>query len=213
LILFASRHASQTARPAFLSHVTGNWGNEADFGGNSRELNNASALLFKAGFLSLSEQYERSNLKHFELDIEVTHHGPTTLKRPILFMELGSSKDDWIINDAGKVVSNAIIEAIFKYINFTKIKNQKIGVGFGGMHYAPQFKKLVLETNIALSHICPKYHIKELNNDLIAQIINKTMEKIDFFIIDWKGINSEEKKHLIPMLETFNIPIKKTKDF
>jgi hypothetical protein len=39
------------------------------------------------------------------------------------------------------------------------------------------------------------------------------LEKVDYFIIDWKGTNSEDKKHLVPLLEKFDIPIRKTKSF
>ena len=213
LLIFASRHASQTARPAFLSHITGNWGENADFGGNPRDLSHASALFLKAGFLSLVEQTELLNLTNFSLDIEVTHHGPTILEKPLIFMELGSSKEEWGVNNAGEVVANAIINGIIKYLEFKKDKTQKIGVGFGGMHYAPQFKKLIINKNVAVSFICPKYHIQDLNKEMIEQMINKNLEMVDYFIIDWKGTNSADKKHLIPLLEEFDIPIKKAKDF
>ena len=39
------------------------------------------------------------------------------------------------------------------------------------------------------------------------------MEKVEFFVIDWKGTNSADKQHLMPILEEYDIPIKKTKDF
>ena len=55
-LIFASRHRSEMERKAFLTHVTGNWTLKADFGGNPRHLSKASALLVKAGFLSLKEQ-------------------------------------------------------------------------------------------------------------------------------------------------------------
>ena len=48
---------------------------------------------------------------------------------------------------------------------------------------------------------------------MIEQMINNNLEKLDFFIIDWKGTNSADKKHLIPLLEQFDIPIRKSKDF
>jgi len=44
-------------------------------------------------------------------------------------------------------------------------------------------------------------------------MIENTVEKIDWFVIDWKGTNSEEKQHLMPLLNEFDIPIRKTKDF
>jgi len=214
LIIFASRHRSEAQRPAFLAHLTGNWSSKAEFGGNPRELSLASALLFKAGFLSLLENSKVCIvLANFSTDIEVTHHGPTTLEKPLIFMELGSTKEEWSIDEAGEVVANSIINAIYKCLDFKKKKDQYIGLGFGGTHYAPNFQRLVINSNVAMSFICPKYYIQELNRDLIAQMIENNLESVDYFIIDWKGTNSEDKKHLVPLLEEFDIPIKKTKDF
>jgi D-aminoacyl-tRNA deacylase len=212
-LIFASRHTSKTARPAFLVHTTGNWGKNIDFGGDPQDLSITSALLHKAGFISLIEKEFLPNLSEFSVDIEVTHHGPTALKRPLIFMELGSSKTEWVISEAGEFVGTAIISTIFKFLEYRDIKNLEIGLGFGGTHYAPNFRRLIENNNIAMSFICPKYYIKELNVDLVYKMINNTIEPIDYFIIDWKGTNSEEKKHLIPILEEFHIPIKKTKDF
>ncbi|MFX1308450.1 MAG: D-aminoacyl-tRNA deacylase [Promethearchaeota archaeon] len=212
-LIFASRHTSKTARPAFLVHTTGNWSKDAEFGGDPLDLSKTSALLHKAGFLSLFEQDFPPSLTEFSLDIEVTHHGPTVLDRPLIFVELGSSKEEWTIEDAGELLTNSIIKAIHKFSEFKKESDQIIGLGFGGTHYAPNFHRLIKGKNIAMSFICPKYNIQGLNRDLIEKMIVNTSEKVDYFIIDWKGTNSEDKKHLIPLLEDFDIPIKKTKDF
>ena len=213
ILIFASRHRSQAEQPAFLIHTTGNWSEEAEFGGNPHELSHSSAILLKSGFLCLIEQAENSSLNNFSLDIEVTHHGPTCLEKPLVFMELGSSAKEWEIKEAGKIVAIAIIETVFKYLELKKKGGQQVAIGFGGTHYAPQFKKLILEKNLAISFICPKYFVQNLNKQMIEQMINNNLEKIDYFIIDWKGTNSDDKKHLIPLLEEFDIPIKKSKDF
>ena len=127
-------------------------------------------------------------------------------------MELGSSKEEWEIDDAGELLTNAIINAIYKFSNFKEEGNQLIGLGFGGTHYAPNFHRLIRNKNIAMSFICPKYYIQGLDRDLIKKMIDNTSEEVDYFVVDWKGTNSEDKKHLIPLLEEFNIPIRKTKD-
>ncbi|MHA2288822.1 MAG: D-aminoacyl-tRNA deacylase, partial [Promethearchaeota archaeon] len=194
LIIFASRHRSKTARPAFLVHTTGNWSINADFGGKGKDLSKTSALLHKAGITSLKEQVEIYNIPNFSLDTEVTHHGPTTLDVPLIFMELGSSELEWKIKKAGELVANGIINTMFKYMEFKKEENQLIGLGFGGTHYAPNFSRLISNSDISLSFICPKYFIQELNEKLIKMMINNTLEKVDYFIIDWKGTNSQDKK-------------------
>ena len=213
ILIFASRHTSKTARPALLVHTTGNWSNNVDFGGKPRDLSKTSALIHKAGFVSLKDQITLLNNSSFSLDIEVTHHGPTILDIPLVFIELGSSKQEWIIDEAGELVANAIINSIFKYLSFKEDKKQQVGLGFGGTHYAPNFNRLVTNNDVAMSFICPKYYIQELDEKLIELMINNTLEKVDYFIIDWKGTNSDDKKHLIPLLEKFDIPIKKSKDF
>ncbi len=212
LLIFASRHRSEAARPAFLVHTTGIWTDKADFGGNPRELSYASALLVKAGLLSLIEQEKSSKLSEFSMDIEVTHHGPTSLEKPLVFMELGSSEEEWVINEGGQIVANSIINTIFKYLQYQKEKSQRVCIGFGGTHYGPQFRKSLISKNVAFSYICPKYYIQQLNHNMIEQMISKNLEEVECFVIDWKGTNSADKKHLIPLLEEFDIPIKKTKE-
>jgi len=216
LLIFASRHRSETERPAFLTHVTGNWSEKADFGGKPRQLSKASAFLIKAGLWCLKQQlsFEHFNqLSQFSLDMEVTHHGPTTLEKPSIFMELGSSEKEWPIEIAGELLARALIETCFTYLDLKKNEHTRIGIGFGGTHYAPQFKKLISEKNLAISFICPKYYVKELDAQMIKQMVQNTLENVDFFIIDWKGTNSADKQHLIPLLEKFSIPIKKSKEF
>jgi D-aminoacyl-tRNA deacylase len=212
-LLCASRHRSKTAQPAFLVHTTGNWTNDTEFGGESRDLSFTSALLHRAGFLSFIEREYSPRLSNFSFDIEVTHHGPTTLNIPLIFMELGSSSTEWGIEEAGESIASVIIETIPKFLQLKNREDNVIGVGFGGTHYAPNFNRLIKTKDIAMSFICPKYYIQKLNRELIEKMVYNTTEKVDHFIVDWKGTNSADKKHLIPLLEEFDITIKKTKDF
>jgi D-aminoacyl-tRNA deacylase len=212
-IIFASRHTSKTARPAILIHTTGNWSDDVTFGGAPFQLSKTSALLQKAGFYCLEDHLQKINLTNFNFDMEVTHHGPTNLNIPLVYMELGSSKKEWILSKAGKLVGNAIIDTIFKYLSYQLDENIKVGLGFGGTHYAPNFNKIMGLSDIALSFICPKYYIQDLNNELINQMIQNTAERVDYFVIDWKGTNSADKQHLFSLLENFSVPIKKSKDF
>ncbi|KKM01310.1 hypothetical protein LCGC14_1795680, partial [marine sediment metagenome] len=110
-------------------------------------------------------------------------------------------------------LATAILQSIFKYIEYNGKKNQEIGIGFGGTHYSPNFSRLIRNKDVAMSFLCPKYYIQSLTVDMIKQTIDNTLENVDYFIVDWKGTNSEDKKHLIPLLEEFNIPIRKTKEF
>jgi D-aminoacyl-tRNA deacylase len=212
-LIFASRHASKSARPALLIHTTGNWSNEAEFGGNPKEISYSSALLLKAGFLALLEESRDLEEGKYSVDFEVNHHGPTNHNIPLIFMELGSVEEEWQDQKAGKSVANAIVNAIEKYLKLKSAKNI-IGIGFGGTHYTPQFKKLIRNTNVALAHICPKYSVQIIDKNIVKQIIEKTIEgRIDYFVFDWKGLNSQDKSYLTDLLKDFNIEIKRAKDF
>ncbi len=213
ILIIASRHVSKTERPAFLIHPTGVWNDNIAFGGSSRQLSYISAILLKAGYLSIKKTVKDSELSTFSSDLEVSHHGPTNLDKPLVFMELGSKLKEWNNIIAGKIIALSIMRSLIKYEKLKLENSQEIGIGFGGTHYAPQFQKLIEKTNIAIAHICPKYFISSLNKDLIDQMIEKCIENVDYFIVDWKGLNSEDKKYLLPMLEEYDIPTKKIKDF
>ena len=212
LLIFASRHRSETARPALLAHTTGNWGDKADFGGNPHQISRASALLLRTAYHSLIFQKQVKEMEDFAVDIEVTHHGPSTLEKPLVFMELGSSEQEWRIEKAGLTVAHAILGTCTDYADLLKKTHPKVAIGFGGTHYAPQFKKILDMKFVAVSFICPKYYIQDLTKELIEKMVSNNLEPVDMFLIDWKGTNSADKQHLIPILEYFNIPIKKTKE-
>ncbi len=213
LIIIASRHRSQAGKPALLVHTTGNWDFKAEFGGEPRALSHASGVLHKAGFLALLLEFQKAKMEQYVVDIEVTHHGPTLLKKPLIFIELGSSKEEWVVKKGGLLVAKSIIATLPKYLAFREEGSQKVCLGFGGTHYGQSFRRLILRSDLAMSFVCPKYFIQKLDYDLVKMMIDHTLEPVSFFLIDWKGTNSQDKQHLIPILEKFDIPVKKTKEF
>ena len=66
------------------------------------------------------------------------------------------------------------------------------------------FNKVVLRTEIAFSHICPKFQLENLDEELIKQSIEKTKEKVDFIVLDWKGLG-KEKQRIVEMLKNLNL--------
>lgn len=96
-------------------------------------------------------------------------------------------------------------------LNSLRSQNEscKTAIGIGGPHYCNSFNKILLRTDIAVSHICPKYTLGKLDEDLMRQAIEKTQEKVDFILLDWKGLGAE-KQRIIKMLENMNLEIKRT---
>ncbi len=90
--------------PAISCHSTGNF-NEAKFGGNAKELAIPYPNLQKKYLKTLWEN--RESFSDFEITIEATHHGPTHLKKPSIFVEIGTTDLQW--NDEKLCSSVAII--------------------------------------------------------------------------------------------------------
>ena len=197
--VFASKHRSKENTPSFAVHPIGNW-DKADFGGVGKKLCFSSAVLLKNLFVELNNVAKETS---FELTMEATHHGPY-VEKPAVFVEVGSTEMEWNNNLNGKLIAETIINSL-KNEN----ENYKIVVGIGGPHYCNNFNKVALRTDISFSHICPKYLLEKLDESLIQQAIEKTSEKVDFIVLDWKGLGAE-KQRIVDVLKNLNLEIERT---
>lgn len=197
--IFASKHRSRENTPSFAVHPIGNWAN-ADFGGEEKKLCPSSAVLLKNLFVELNQNAKDAS---YELTMEATHHGPH-VEKPAVFAEIGSTGKEWNNKSNGEIIAKTIINSI-KNQN----KNYKIAVGIGGPHYCSNFNKIALRTDIAFSHICPKHNLDKLNEEMIKQSIEKTFEKVDFILLDWKGLGAE-KQRIVDLLKNLNLEFKRT---
>ncbi len=91
--IFLSTHRSESGIPSLTVHTTGNFTDKEVLGARPREVGAIDPDLQKNYFIALNER--RSRLDGYEITIEATHHGPTSLRRPVLFVELGSSENQW----------------------------------------------------------------------------------------------------------------------
>jgi len=197
-VIFATKHKSESQKKTLTVHNPGNWG-KAELGGKDFSLPKSNPIVLKNAFLEL----KKLNNLDYETSGEVTHHGPC-ISLPSLFIEIGSSENEWEDKEAAKIIAQAIV-------NLTKKKNNenyKVAIGLGGGHYMPSFNKILERTDIAFSYICPKHNLENLNKDLIEQAVNNSAKKVDFFLLDWKGLGQYKQK-VKSLLEEFNIEIKR----
>ena len=199
IFIFASRHRSKENTPAFTIHSIGNW-NIAEIGGYERELCYSSAILMKNIFLELNENAKNTN---YQITMEATHHGPY-VKKPAVFIEIGSTEKEWKNNSNGEIIGKTIIKSLEN-----KNKNYKVAIGIGGTHYCANFNKIMLGSNVAFSYVCPKYALQYLSEDLIQQSLQKTVEKVDFAVLDWKGLGTE-KRRIVELLKSVNLEFKRS---
>ncbi len=202
-LIYATKHKSKSGKRTLSVHVPGNYG-DAEFGGNERELSTAPTILLKTTFNILTEKGQDTE---YSVTLEATHHGPS-FQKPVMFIEIGSKELQWKDKNAGKIIADTIIKSIEEY----KPIKGKVAIGFGGTHYCSNFNKVELRTDIAMSHICPKYNVQKIDKEMIIKMISSTYEKVDLALLDWKGLGSDEKNHLLPLLEELKIRWKKVKE-
>jgi D-aminoacyl-tRNA deacylase len=205
-IIFASKHKSEKEEKTLSVHAPGNW-RDAKFGGQERRICKTSALFQKQLFEKLNLHAEKASLK-YDVTLECTHHGPL-INKPCLFIEIGSTENEWKDKRAGFVVAKAISETIE---SFKENPYNEIAIGIGGPHYCPNFNKIQLKSNVALSHIIPQY-VFPLTEEMVKEAIAGTEEDVDMFLLDWKGLgNAEQRKQTLDVLNKFYIQKKKTSE-
>ena len=213
-VIFASKHESGSKEKTLSIHSPGNW-RIARGGGKSEKVCSASALFNKAMFENLNKEAEKSKIttnekedRGYNVTLECTHHGPL-IEKPCLFIEIGSTEDEWKDNNAGFVLARTIKRTIEE---FEANPYREVGIGLGGPHYCPNFNKVQENSNVAISHIIPGYMIP-ITKEMINEAWNKTLEEVDFVVLDWKGLGkSEQRKELVDILEKNYIQWKKTGD-
>jgi D-aminoacyl-tRNA deacylase len=151
----------------------------------------------------MSKKKEEMRLK-YEVSYEGTHHGPS-LDAPTMFAELGSSPGQWSDTAAAEVVAHAAMGAVSRFRNFSA----ETVLGIGGPHYNGKFTKMALETEIAFGHIIPKHSIQQIDSEILQQCVNRTLEKVERAVLDWKGIKGEDKPRVLEMLNKIDLHIQK----
>ena len=217
VLMFASRHQAKSDRPALMCHTPGNLSADNSVGGDPFRISCGSALLLHYFFTHMQTFAQKLGYGH-PINHEVTHHGPTQFRQPLAFIELGSTAKEWTNALGAQVIAESIIHTgqqlghLHFVVDTSSWKRGEIipCVGFGGGHYMPSFTPL-LDHQYAFAHVVPKYKVLSMTADMIAHIQARSLEPIMYWVLDWKGLKSAEKQHLLPLLEATDIPIKKTK--
>lgn len=206
-IIFASKHESEKQVKTLSVHSPGNW-KTADYGGVKGKVCKSSAVFQKQMFEKLKENAEEHNLKEYEITLECTHHGPL-IDKPCVFIEIGATEREWRDQKAAFVVAKTIHQMIQE---FKGNKYNEIAIGIGGPHYCPNFNKIQMESNVAISHVIPEYALP-LTEELLKEAIAKTEEEVDFAVIDWKSVGrAEERDKMLKLLEKNHIQYKRTSE-
>ncbi|HYY67419.1 MAG TPA: D-aminoacyl-tRNA deacylase [Nitrososphaeraceae archaeon] len=193
--IFLSRHSSESRIPTLTCHFTGNF-DANRFGGNPRELGMCYPYLQKQYMKEISAN--RLLVPHYEIVIEATHHGPTSLKKPSLFVEIGSTEKQWADKSAASVVCDSLMSVLYKINANSRCKD--VGIALGGTHYPAKFNQLLLNSGFGLAAVAARHNLCSVDESMINQMISKSIQKVEYAIVDRKGLG-KEKIRILELIE------------
>jgi D-tyrosyl-tRNA(Tyr) deacylase len=153
LVVFASRHRSQSGKATLTVHPIGNYG-AAEFGGKPSTL--VPSAPREMTFALTRLKLHGAGLP-YEISYEATHHGPT-LSTPTFYIEIGSDESRWPDPKAAEAIARTILDLDgFKPDDVSL----PIAVGVGGGHYAPRHTDAALSGLASFGHIVPNHALDE----------------------------------------------------
>lgn len=177
LLVFASRHAGETGA-LLTAHHTGNVG-PADHGGDPNTLARACPNAHRR----VIHELERVAPASYDVGMECTHHGPTDVGAPSMFVEVGSTATEWDDPQAARAVAKAILALRDvppdRPASKTSAEDNRFRrhlVGLGGGHYVPRFERVVRETDWAVGHILADWGFDALADshpDALADVLGQ----------------------------------------
>jgi len=185
--VFLSKHAAESGVLALTCHSTGNF-SEAKFGGKDRQVAIPHPSLQKKYLQTLWNN--RKNFSSFQITIEATHHGPTDLNKPALFIEIGTTEKQW----TNTKLCNSIAKIVHEVVK-NNTKSYPVALCFGGTHYPEKFTKELIEGNHALGTVIPKHALDFLDEKLFDHILDRN-KMAKSALLDWGGLGQNKQKVL-----------------
>lgn len=161
LVVFLSKHRSESRTPSLTVHPIGN-PKAADFGGKPETLVPAAPRWMTSALRRL--RVEARGLP-YEVTYEATHHGPY-LETPTFYIEQGSTEAEWADRDAAAAIARTLLGL--------EPVDAPVAVGFGGGHYVPRHTDVAVARRIAFGHMLPSHALEGLSDALLAQAIEKS---------------------------------------
>jgi D-aminoacyl-tRNA deacylase len=195
--VFLSKHASESGTLALTCHSTGNFA-DAQFGGNPRQVAIPHPQLQKSYMQHLWKK--RDNFSKFEITIEATHHGPTALSKPTLFIEIGTTLNEWNDEKLCEKVARIVVEEMSE-----RPTKHDVAMCFGGTHYPKKFNKELIEGEFALGTVIPKHSLSILDKDIFSHIVKRNKEA-KLALVDWSGLGKNKQK-VIDFIKTTDLEL------
>lgn len=164
LVVFASRHRSQSGKATLTVHPIGNYGG-AEYGGKPATLVPSAP---REMTFALSRLRNHGAGLPYEISYEATHHGPS-LSTPTFYIEIGSDETRWPDPKAAEAIAQTILD-----LESFDAAKAPIAVGVGGGHYAPRHTDAALAGLASFGHIVPNHALEEEPERRLRMALEKT---------------------------------------
>lgn len=195
--VFLSKHAAQSGELALTCHSTGNF-SDAQFGGRKREVAIPHPHLQKSYMKLLWEN--RAKFSDFQIIIEATHHGPTALGKPAIFVEIGTTEKQWSDETLCSSVADIVVQTLS-----APIPAAPTAICFGGTHYPDKFTQELVSGKHALGTVVPKHALEFLDGELFSHIVGRN-SGAKAALLDWTGLGKQKQK-VLDLLNTTDLEV------
>jgi len=161
LVVYLSKHVSESRRPSLAVHPIGN-PRGAEFGGQPETLVPSAPRWMTAALRGLRR--EAKGLP-YNVTFEATHHGPY-LTAPTFYIEQGSTEKEWADLAASRAIARVLLAL--------EPLDAPIAIGLGGGHYVPRHTDLALLRRIAFGHLIAAYALEGGSTHVIDQAVERT---------------------------------------
>ena len=165
VVVFVSRHSGETG-PLLSAHFTGNVG-PAEYGGQPDALAETCPNALDRALAAIAERAPDG----YDVAMECTHHGPTEVGAPSMFVEVGSAEPQWRDAEAAGAVARAVLD-----LEGIEPHRERTVVGFGGGHYAPRFTRIARETDWAVGHVLADWALDAVDG-IPPTVIDQAFER------------------------------------
>ncbi len=203
-VVVLSRHSASSGRPSLTTHHTGN-PTASTLGGEPYRLAVSAPPLSRALLRAYRAEAEsRGLLGEYEVTLEATHHGPTGPRKPLVFVEIGSTPDRWRDLRAQEAMAAAVARTASG-----GLEPCEAAVGFGETHYPQKFTRIHLDGDYCMGHIIPRYALAQgVPDEVIRQAVERTWPSPPRkALIHKKSLKSGARRRLAETLESLGLEV------
>jgi len=233
-VLVLSRHVSVSKTPSLTLHAIGvpgetPHGDRGQAGGIKGRIVPPSPR-FGALFRTMSAlAVDRGLDEKYDLTMETTHHGPV-LTSPTLYIEIGSTPDQWGDERAAKVWADTLSTCL-GLSGSNQVGSWKgsgdVMIGLGGGHYAPRHRSVISQSDVWVGHLLANYALsfdeQTMEEGLphgswrhaVTMAIESTRIAFPggsvFAHLDRKSFKGWQRQALASLLSEFDVPLRRGK--